>query len=153
MQSRPHWTCLSWVYLLGLTVWACRSACAAEMTGAELDKDTDRRFPATPLVIDVTQPPYGAKGDGKSDDTAAIQKALNDAMGLHKILYFPNGTYLVSATLKWANKNTNKQQAWGFNWLQGQNPLKTVIRLKDDTFADSPSWVIVSSGESSFFNS
>jgi len=136
MQSRPRWTYLRWAYLLGLAVWLCCSACTAEVTGAELDRVTDHRFPVTAFVIDVTQPPYRAKGDGKSDDTAAIQRALNDAMGLHKILYFPNGTYLVSATLNWANKNTNKQPAWGFNWLQGQNPLKTVIRLKDDTFTD-----------------
>jgi len=127
------WT---WVALLGLAVWMCNPACAAAVTGAELDKATDHRFPVTSFVIDVTQPPYGAKGDGNTDDTAAIQKALNDAMGLHKILYFPNGTYLVSATLNWSNKNTNAQPAWGFNWLQGQNPLKTVIRLKDDTFTD-----------------
>jgi len=136
MQPVTRWAYLTWVGLLGFAVWTCGSACAAEVTGAELDKATDHRFPATRFVIDVTQPPYGAKGDGKSDDTAAIQKALDDVMGLHKILYFPNGTYLVSATLNWTNKNSNKQPAWGFNWVQGQNPLKTVIRLKDDTFTD-----------------
>ena len=122
--------------LTNLCICACGSAWAAEVTGAELDNATDHRFPVTSFVIDVTQPPYRAKGDGKSDDTAAIQKALNDVMGLHKILYLPNGTYLVSATLHWTNKNSNTQPAWGFNWVQGQNPLKTVIRLKDDTFTD-----------------
>jgi len=136
MRFRTQWSYLSWVGLLGLAVWTCGSARAADVTGAELDKATDHRFPPTAFVINVTQPPYRAKGDGKTDDTIAIQKALDDAMGLHKILYFPNGTYLVSATLNWANKNTNKQPAWGFNWVQGQNPLKTVIRLKDDTFTD-----------------
>jgi len=136
MKSRSSWVYLGWLYLLGVAVWPCGSICAAEVPGAELDRATDHRFPATPFVINVTQPPYRAKGDGKSDDTVAIQKAINDAMGLHKILYFPNGTYLVSATLNWTNKNANGQPAWGFNWVQGQNPLKTVIRLRDDTFTD-----------------
>ena len=131
-----RWASLIWIALLGLALGQGSSVRAAEVPGTELDRSTDHRFPATPFVIDVTQAPYKAKGDGKSDDTAAIQKALDDAMGLHKILYFPNGTYLVSATLNWSNKNTNKQDAYGFNRLQGQNLLKTVIRLKDDTFGD-----------------
>jgi polygalacturonase len=65
--------------------------------------------------MDVTKPPYSAKGDGKTDDTAAIQRALNDLMGQHRILYFPNGTYLVSKTLVWSKKNSNGREAWGFN--------------------------------------
>lgn len=138
MRSRLLWEQLALACLLGLSVWSCSSASprAVEVTGAELDEKTDRRFPASEFVIDVTKLPYGAKGDGKTDDTDAIQKALNDTMGLHKILYFPNGVYLVSTTLNWTNKNTNKQTAYGFNWVQGQNPLKTIIRLKDDTFTD-----------------
>jgi branched-chain amino acid transport system substrate-binding protein len=35
-------------------------------------------FPADAGVIDVTQPPYNARRDGRTDDTAAIQKALDD---------------------------------------------------------------------------
>ncbi len=71
-----------------------------------------------------------------TNDTAAIQRALSDMMGQHKVLYFPNGTYLVSATLNWSNKNSREQPAWGFNWIQGQSPRKTVIRLKNGTFTD-----------------
>lgn len=49
----------------------------------------------------------GAKGDGITDDTAAIQKAI-DAVGntygvtsnLRKILYFDHGAYLVTSTIK-----------------------------------------------------
>ena len=128
----------TWACLVGLVLWLCGSvsAKAAEGTEAERDGNADQRFPATNFVIDVRKPPYNAKGDGQTDDTAAIQQALNDIMGLHKILYFPNGIYVVSATLHWTNKNSNQQTAYGFNWVQGQNPLKTVIRLKDDTFTD-----------------
>jgi len=43
---------------------------------------------------------YGAAGDGITDDTAAIQRALNDGRsgeddyGRPKAIYFPAGTYL-----------------------------------------------------------
>jgi hypothetical protein len=42
---------------------------------------------------------YGARGDGRSDDTAAIGRAI-DAAGDGGAVYFPPGTYLVSATLR-----------------------------------------------------
>jgi hypothetical protein len=41
---------------------------------------------------------YGATGSGSTDDTAAIQNAIN-AAGAGGTVYFPAGTYLVSATL------------------------------------------------------
>jgi len=42
---------------------------------------------------------FGAVGDGTTDDTAAIQAAI-DACRINKqILYFPSGTYLVTNTL------------------------------------------------------
>lgn len=41
---------------------------------------------------------YGARGDGTTDDTAAIQAALNTAT-LGVTLYFPSGTYKISSPL------------------------------------------------------
>ena len=55
--------------------------------------------------VDVTAPPYGAKGDGATDDTAAISNAINAACAMrngtgtgHSIpdVYFPPGFYLLS---------------------------------------------------------
>ncbi len=47
--------------------------------------------------IDVTA--YGAKGDGVTDDTAAIQAAITAACAsTHPTVFFPPGSYLVSQT-------------------------------------------------------
>ncbi|KAI1874191.1 uncharacterized protein JN550_002770 [Neoarthrinium moseri] len=52
---------------------------------------------------------YGAKGDGRTDDTAAIMKAMTDGKRCgekcngsttkNAIVYFPSGTYLVSSSI------------------------------------------------------
>lgn len=84
-------------------------------------------FPADAGVIDVTKAPYGAKGDGKTDDTAAIQKALDDHPDQGAILYFPNGVYQVSETLRWGG-DAGRQRETVF-W--GQSRVGTVLQLRD----------------------
>ena len=42
--------------------------------------------------LDVTAPPFGAAGDGVTDDTAALQRAF-DACGAGDCVYFPAGVY------------------------------------------------------------
>ncbi|RQZ17230.1 hypothetical protein DIE15_12210 [Burkholderia sp. Bp9031] len=46
---------------------------------------------------------YGAVGDGVTDDTAAIQRAINAAIARKAMLYFPCGNYLVSSNLNVSN--------------------------------------------------
>jgi hypothetical protein len=41
-----------------------------------------------PFAVDVTQPPYNAKGDGVTDDSAAIQAALN----ANEAIFLPGST-------------------------------------------------------------
>lgn len=92
-------------------------------------------YPSHANVVDVTRPPYSAKGDGVSDDTEAIQRALNENVGWHRVLYFPKGTYLISATLTWP-KQFVKHDNWGFTTLRGADRNTTILRLKDGTFTD-----------------
>jgi Pectate lyase superfamily protein len=77
-------------------------------------------FPADANIADLRRD-YGAKGDGVTDDTAAIQKALTEK---RKIIYFANGTYLISDTLRWGERQTRQI-------FQGQSEAGTVIKLKD----------------------
>ncbi|KAK3315892.1 glycoside hydrolase family 55 protein [Apodospora peruviana] len=48
----------------------------------------------------LTARSQGAKGDGKTDDTAAINKLLAAAKAANKVAYFDAGQYLVTGTIK-----------------------------------------------------
>lgn len=95
----------------------------------------NQAYPSHPSVVDVTRAPYLAKGDGVTDDTKSIQRALDENVGWHRVLYFPQGTYLVSATLTWP-KTFAMHDNWGMTFLRGADRDTTVIRLADGTFTD-----------------
>jgi hypothetical protein len=61
----------------------------------------------------------GVAGDGKTDDTAAIQKAIDG----NRVLYFPSGQYLVTDTITLKAGTV----------LIGLHPLNTRIDLPDST--------------------
>lgn len=48
---------------------------------------------------------FGAVGDGVTDDTAAIQAAINYAAPLGYVIYFPPGTFRTTATIGFTRSN------------------------------------------------
>ena len=69
---------------------------------------------------------FGAVGDGKTDDTAALQRAFRELANrvplAYPTLYIPPGTYLISDHVRWSR----------FLVVQGAGRDKTILRLKDD---------------------
>ncbi|MEM7556044.1 MAG: glycosyl hydrolase family 28-related protein [Cyanobacteria bacterium P01_A01_bin.84] len=92
--------------------------------------------PAPPDAKGVDIRKYGAIPNDGKDDTAAIQKALDDKRrdangkpvhenfyGRTKFLYFPKGTYNVSDTIDWIGCAVT---------LNGDGNGKTIFKLKDN---------------------
>lgn len=71
-------------------------------------------------IVDATHPVFGATGDGTTDDTAAIQAALDFAEGGTVLL--PAGTYKTIATLNMSDSGSS---------LIGVGRLKSIILNKN----------------------
>ena len=54
--------------------------------------------PTSPVVVNVKD--KGAKGNGRSDDTAAIQAAIDAVGGTQGTVFVPDGVYMVEAVTK-----------------------------------------------------
>jgi hypothetical protein len=67
--------------------------------------------------LNVKNAPYNAKGDGKTDDSAAIQAALNAATA-NQVVYLPASTYLIGSTLVMTHANTS---------IRGDGPTATIL--------------------------
>jgi len=86
---------------------------------------------------------YGAKGDGSTDDTAAIQAAFN-ALAKGTILFFPAGTYRISAGLSIAGKSNftilgassaEGSAATSIRWVKGGDDDATMLEITDTQYA------------------
>lgn len=77
------------------------------------------RLPACDTWVNLRD--LGAKGDGKTGDTAVLQKAIED----HRAIYLPSGCYVVRDTLKLKSDTV----------LIGLHPGATQIILPDGTAA------------------
>ena len=86
---------------------------------SELPAQKDAITALPPMESWVNLLTLGVKGDGVTDDTAAIQKAI----GEHAVLYIPMGRYLVSDTIHLRQDTV----------LIGLHPSMTQFDLKDES--------------------
>jgi len=136
-------------------VWTLDSSAAPEDTlrtrpVSVIDRPAEDRVAPSDAVVNV-KTVYGAAGDGRTDDTMAIQAAISAGLGFgnpNKVIYFPAGTYLVTRPLEWRLADGS----WS-TWLtlMGQNRDRTVIKLADSApgFGDpaKPRGVVVTGSQ------
>jgi hypothetical protein len=82
---------------------------------------------------------YGARGDGQADDTAALQRGL-DELTTHSnscVLYLPAGTYRLTGTLKTIRKAHTDGQGVA---IIGEDPARTVLRWDGTNGATMFQW-------------
>ncbi len=98
-------------------------------------------FPKDAGIIDVKRD-FGAKGDGVTDDTAAVKAAVVAALNADyrnpKFVYFPNGTYILSDSIKArVSDKPDGEGGWSDGWrsgmaLVGQTRNGVILKLKDN---------------------
>ncbi|NJK91880.1 MAG: hypothetical protein HC904_08670 [Blastochloris sp.] len=117
--------------------------------------------PAGSGVVNVKD--YGAKGDGVTDDTAAINKAISDNIDKSRyrcnpMIWLPKGTYLVTGPIesRVVAEGREEGKVWSAGWrsmllLIGESREETVIKLADRapgyTDPAKGKWVIATGSE------
>lgn len=110
---------LIWIFVL----------CMGNVAQGQAPHQATYAFPDDVSVINVVRD-CGAKGDGVTDDTAALQRGLDASCGelpefrnKSAILFIPNGTYRVTQTLVVRHSKGP--------WIYGESRDGVVIRLDD----------------------
>lgn len=117
------------------------------------DTETRELFNNSKVLISVKE--FGAKGDGVTDDTVAIQSALDYAMTLGGgTVALPSGEYLISDTLiirphtaapniqsspeiNFIKMNRLKLLGFGEAIIRSSRVIETIIKTNDFTYPDN----------------
>ncbi|ULT28276.1 hypothetical protein KUH03_17805 [Sphingobacterium sp. E70] len=78
------------LFVIFVVLAICNLSCTAQS-----DNRTESRKDISDYVLNVKD--FGALGDGSTDDTDALQKALDKGTG--KSVFFPRGDYVISKPL------------------------------------------------------
>lgn len=94
---------------------------------------------------------YGATGDGTTDDTTAIQDAVDAAESNgHGVVYFPDGEYYVSSTIDSVNDNIvfrGEDSRESVLLGNGLGPTEFILRVGGDQTANAFAMNSASEGE------
>ena len=86
--------------------------------------------------VDPTAPPYGAAGDGRTDDAEILQRAVDDAYHARISVVLPAGrTFLLSRQLSFHQHN--RSRAAGFQIFGGAGARRPVLKLQDNAAKDA----------------
>jgi hypothetical protein len=116
---------LAWArgVVVGLMACVAVAVVAREAGAQRVPKSYRVAFPKDAAALDARRD-FGAKGDGKADDTEALQKAIDASCGVggaSRVLFLPNGVYRVTGTLVVKNPLGP--------WLYGESRDGVIIRL------------------------
>jgi len=67
------------------------------------DSEIDNLYTASSPVVNVKHPDYGARGDGVTDDAAALQNAFDSG----STVLIPDGTYITNSQLTWTTDDAS----------------------------------------------
>ena len=87
-----------WTYRGSAVAFVIAVALTAQFSALAASRDACVPASKSPLVVDVRD--KGAKGDGQTDDTDAIQAAIDEVGGTGGTVLVPGGTYMVDAAKK-----------------------------------------------------
>ena len=87
-----------------------------------------------PMVVNVQAPPWGATGDGKTDDTDGIQRAIDE----NRDVFLPKGNYRISRPLRLSSDSRliglgvhSKLEPMGGAFADASNPAPMLIAPND----------------------
>ena len=87
-----------WTHRGSAVAFVIAVALTAQFSALAASRDACVPASKSPLVVSVKD--KGAKGDGKTDDTAAIQAAIDQVAGTGGTVLVPDGIYMIDAAGK-----------------------------------------------------